>query len=257
MTEYFFEILSNSETWYNLTQKEICELETVDEILLRKIFSAHSKTPKEALYLESGNVPIRYILMARRVNFLHYIMNEEESSLLKSFFNAQVKSPVKGDWVLTVERDLKELQINQSFLEIGQTSKIRLKNIIREKIKTNAFNYLSELKETHSKVRKIKHSELKLQPFLASKHSEMTIKEKQFAVAARTRMLELKANFKVGAADTKCRRCEGEEETQEHLLHCPAMSDFSPVQGVPQYNDIFEENSTKIANIPQQDKVAR
>ena len=221
----------------------------MDEILLRKIFSAHSKTPKEALYLESGNVPIRYILLARRVNFLHYIMNEEESSLLKSFFNAQVKSPVKGDWVLTVERDLKELQINQSFLEIGQTSKIRLKNIICEKIKMKAFNYLSELKENHSKVRKIKHSELKLQPFLASKHSEMTIKEKRFAVAARTRMLELKANFKVGAADTKCRRCEGEEETQEHLLHCPAMSDFSPVQGVPQYNDIFEENSTKIATI--------
>ena len=50
----------------------------VDEILLRKIFSAHSKTPKEALYLESGNVPIRFILMARRVNFLHYIINEEE-----------------------------------------------------------------------------------------------------------------------------------------------------------------------------------
>ena len=187
----------------------------VDEILLRKIFSAHSKTPKEALYLESGNVPIRFILMARRVNFLHYIMNEEESSLMKTFFNAQVESPVKGDWVLTVERDLKELQINQSFVEIGQTSKVKLKNILREKVKTKAFNYLSELKETHSKVR----------------------------------MLELKANFKVGAADTKCRRCEGEEETQEHLLHCPAISDFSPVQGVPQYSDIFEENSTKIATI--------
>ena len=92
-------LLSNSETWYSLTQKEISELEMVDEILLRKIFSAHSKTLKEALYLESGNVPIRFILMARRVNFLHYIMNEEESSLLKSFFNAQVESRVKGDWV--------------------------------------------------------------------------------------------------------------------------------------------------------------
>ena len=82
-------ILSNAETWYNLTQKEISELEIVDEILLWKIFSAHSKTPKEALYLGSGNVPIRFILMARRVNFLHYIMNEEEESLLNRFFKAQ------------------------------------------------------------------------------------------------------------------------------------------------------------------------
>ena len=202
-----------------------------------------------ALYLESGNVPIRFILMAQRVNFLHYIMNEQESSLLKSFFNAQVESPVKGDWVQTVEKDLKELQINQSFLEIGQTSKIRLKNILREKVKTKAFNYLAEIKETHSKVRTIKHSELKLQSFLASNQGEMTIKEKQFAFAARTRMLDLKTNFKAGAADTTCRRCEREEETQEHLLYCPALSDSSIVQGLPLYSDILEENSTKIATI--------
>ena len=44
---------------------------------------------KEALYLGSGNVPIRFILMARQVNFLHYIMNEEEESLLNRFFKAQ------------------------------------------------------------------------------------------------------------------------------------------------------------------------
>ena len=51
-------------------------------------------------------------------------MNKEELLLLKSFFSTQVKSPVKRDWVLTVERELKELHINQSFEEIGQDSKI-------------------------------------------------------------------------------------------------------------------------------------
>ena len=81
-----------------------------------------------------------------------------------------------------------------------------------EKIKTMAFNYLSEIKETHSKVHKIEYSELKLQPILVSKHSEITIKEKQFDESARTRMLDLKKNFKVRAADTKCRGCETEEE---------------------------------------------
>ena len=58
-----------------------------------------------------------------------------------------------------------------------------------------------------------------------------------------------KTNFKVRAADTKCRRCEREEETQEHLLYCPALSDHCLVQGVPLYNDILEENTTKIATI--------
>ena len=104
--------LSNSETWYDVTKKEISELESVDEILLRKIFSAHSKTPLETLYLESGNIPIRFILMSRRLNFLHYILNEDDESLLRTFFTAKRESPVKGDWVMMVTEDMKELGID-------------------------------------------------------------------------------------------------------------------------------------------------
>ena len=78
-------MVSNSESCYNLTSKEISDLESVDEILLRKVFSAHSKTPKETLFLESGNIAIRFILMSRRLNFLHYLLNEVETSLVRKF----------------------------------------------------------------------------------------------------------------------------------------------------------------------------
>ena len=64
-------LLSNSEAWYNVSKKEIENLEKVDEALLRKVFSAQCKTPLEVLYLESGNIPIRFILMSRRLDFLH------------------------------------------------------------------------------------------------------------------------------------------------------------------------------------------
>ena len=105
-----------------------------------------------------------------------------------------------------------------------------------------AFSYLKKIKETYSKVHSIKYRELKLQPFLVLKHSDLTIKEKQFAVAARTQMLDLKTNFKVGAADTRFRRCQREEEMQEQLLQCSGLSsDSSPVQGVPCYSDMLGE----------------
>ena len=113
-------------------------------------------------------------------------------------------------------------------------------------MKTEAFNYLEKIKETHSKVRSLKYSELKLQPFLASNQREMTIKEKQFAVAVQTQMLDLKTNFKLGTAETKCRRCEREEETQEHLLFCPALRDGGVVTHVPQYKDLLGEETQKI-----------
>ena len=47
-------VLTNIESIYSLTNKEIEELERCDESLLREKFSLHSKTSKEFLYLETG-----------------------------------------------------------------------------------------------------------------------------------------------------------------------------------------------------------
>ena len=65
-------LLSNSESWYNLTKRDISKLEGVDEEMLRKLLFAHSKTPIELLYLETGSIPIRFILMNRRLTLLLY-----------------------------------------------------------------------------------------------------------------------------------------------------------------------------------------
>ena len=60
-------ILFNSEVWYGVKKKEIEILESIDESYLRQMFVAHSKTAKEAFYLESGKVPLRYIIKSRRL----------------------------------------------------------------------------------------------------------------------------------------------------------------------------------------------
>ena len=91
------------------------KLESVDEDLLRKILSAHSKTPKELLYLETGNIPVRFMLKSRRLNFLWYILNEEDDTLLNRFFIAQLNHPLKGDWVSQVKSDMNELDIDYTF----------------------------------------------------------------------------------------------------------------------------------------------
>ena len=55
-------MLNNSEVWYGVKEAHYSELEEVDEYLLRKILNAHSKSPKESLYLETGSIPIRYVI---------------------------------------------------------------------------------------------------------------------------------------------------------------------------------------------------
>ena len=57
--------------------------------------------------------------------------------------------------------------------------------------------------------------------------NKMNIIEKSFIFGARTRMFDLKSNFKIGQSDLICRGCFKAEATQEHLLVCPSLADNS------------------------------
>ena len=75
-------ILTNVEIWYGLTKAEIEQLELVDRLLLRRIFSLPLSTCTEALYLESGCQDITTIVKGRRVKYLHTLVNSDEKSML-------------------------------------------------------------------------------------------------------------------------------------------------------------------------------
>ena len=52
-------ILTNSETWYNMSEVHVNLLDDKDNELMRKIFNAHSKTALELFWLETGKISIR------------------------------------------------------------------------------------------------------------------------------------------------------------------------------------------------------
>ena len=77
----------------------------------------------------------------------------------------------------------------------------------------------------------------------------MTINERQFLFALRTRMIDVKANFKVGQSDIRCRACFQAEESQEHILQCPELKEKEIVTGLIDYKDLFKNNTEKLAHI--------
>ena len=94
-TVFLNSILLNSEAWYSVDKQTIEELEKLDNILLKKIFELPTSTPAAFLHLELGTIPIRFILMIRRLNFLQYILKEQEDSLIHSFLVAQIENTLK------------------------------------------------------------------------------------------------------------------------------------------------------------------
>ena len=75
-------LLCNSEAWFNLTKSELDLLETVDVMLLRSLLNAPQSTPKEMLFLELGVLPLRFIIRQRRLNFLVYILKQDNESMI-------------------------------------------------------------------------------------------------------------------------------------------------------------------------------
>ena len=142
-------MLTNAETWYGLTNDEMRELECVDEFLLRKILQGHSKTPLELLYLETGAIPIRYIIKARRLTYLRNILSRDKNELISRVYFGQKRKPLKDDWYLTVKNDLEELNIQLSENELIRMPKNKFKKFLRAKISEAAFKYLQKLGSDH------------------------------------------------------------------------------------------------------------
>ena len=140
-----------------------------------------------------------------------------------------------------------------SFEEISKYSKQSFKALVKESVKTKAFNELVKRQKEHSKGKEILYRDLSLQNYLKAE-SPLSLEEKRFLFAARTRGLRLGNNFKQGKQDIKCRLCKDHIEDQQSLLSCSALKHIkSPSH--PKYSDIFSGNLDKLAAITKLLKV--
>ena len=146
--------MCNSEAWFNITKAELDLIETVDLMFLRSILGAPKTVAKEILYLELGVLPLREIIRKRRLNFLHYILSQGSDKIIYKVFETQNKYRNNKDWVTSVEKDLLELDMNVTFVNIQQMRNATWKNMVRTAIQQKTFKKLENKKQTHSKVKK-------------------------------------------------------------------------------------------------------
>jgi hypothetical protein len=235
-------MLTNADVWVCLKEKHYLKFEQVDEFLLRGILQAHSKTAKEVLHLDTGTVPLRYVIKNRRLNYLHHIVTRDKNELISRVFFAQVRSPVKNDWAVLVGKDLTEIDFKLSHSAIAKMKKEKFKTIIKRKIRESAFEYLQNIKLSHSKVKHIEYSGLDIAPYI--KDTRFTADEKFCLLKLRTSMTLVKNNFRSRYPDVSC-QCDGNlPQTQAHLLNCDIISENCPQlrnNTDVVYSDIFSE----------------
>ena len=136
-------LLSNSESWINMRKMYIDKLEKQDTILQRKVLSTSGNPSKAFTMLELGIIPIKHIIMKKRMLFLHY--------LLKQVFHALKEDSKKGDFVNHTNKDRTEIEIDLTNEEIEGMSQYMWEKYIKNKTNDAALKYLNERKKTLKK----------------------------------------------------------------------------------------------------------
>ena len=142
--------------------------------------------------------------MARRLNYFHHVLTVKPQELIARVYAAQKRRPVKDDWYLSVQNDLKEAQIELDDESIRKMKKNTFKNLVRNKIRKLAFESLKILKEGHSKGQEINYKQFEIQRYIKSE--QLTAKQKSLLFNLRYRMVpNIKTNFRNMFVDMKCR----------------------------------------------------
>ena len=186
-------IMTNSEIWYNLSKSEIEEFESLDRLFFRRLLEVPITTPTESYYWELGVLPVTTIIKARRLNYLHTILNMDKKGMVYSFFTTQWYSPSKGDWTEQIKEDLDDFKIPCSFDFISSKSDEAFKALVKKCAKIYTIELLQKQKIKHSKMDNLSYSDLKIQNYFLS--DEISTSEKKMLFRIRTRMEQFGENF--------------------------------------------------------------
>ena len=157
-------LLTNSESWINVTNQDISELEKPDTHLLRNVLD--SSASKCFMMLELGIIPVRFVLMKKRLQFLHYILNESTSTMLRQVYDTLKEESRHGDFVSLTQSDKNALNIDISEEDIQLVSKWSWKKYLTEKVREAAFLYLTQENSSKEKTKNITFENLNMSKYL-------------------------------------------------------------------------------------------
>ena len=217
-------LVSSSEVWYNLTERQVSKLEKVDEIFFRNLFSLAKSAPKEGMFIESGKMPIRFVIIMRRIMFYWSVLHRDENELLHKFLTAQQLSTSKTDWMHQVRKNISDLQLNMTDCQIAIMPKEQFKNKLKQKTEMLAVKYLQKLQHSHSKTNQLTIKNFTPSEYLLS--AELNKEEVQTLYKLRNRMIDVKCNKKsYYKQNLWCKTCYLFPESQHHLMQCITLVD--------------------------------
>ena len=225
-------LLFNCQAWTNLTKTDIKRLETAQIQYLKKAAHAPLSVTNSFTFLEFGVLPASYLIHYRQLTFLYHILKLDNTDPVKVMYHEQKTLPFEKNWANHMEYILQlyGLDCNDIFVLSKSTWKGKAKKAVRDK----AFSCLIIDSSNKSKTKKVTYSSYSRQSYLFGYKFE----DACTIFKLRSRSVNCKGNQKSSSKSIICRLCKTCDETQQHIINCPAASD-GPILDL---SVIYEEN---------------
>ncbi len=214
-------LIFNSQSWSNLSQKDVKRLQVVQLRHLRRIVRASSSTCNAFVFLEMGVLPVMYQIHIRQLTFLYHIVHLADKDPVKEMHYSQLLLPFERNWSNETMRLLKIYKLKQSC--ILDISKDVWATKVQTAVNERAFNILRSECSTKSKTKLANYESFKCQQYLL----EFDWKSASVLFKLRGGVADCLLNRKsdtVTTDDPKCRLCGSANESQSHVINCSKVS---------------------------------
>ena len=235
-------LLTNSETWINITKKDLEDLEKPDIILQRKILSTSGNPSKCFVQLELGIIPVKFVVMQKRLNFLQHILHESTDSMIKQVFMLQKHDSRKGDFKDLTDKDRDTLDIQWEDDDIAAASKHAWKKLLKDVVKNAAFKELMLENSTKSKTKEVQFDELRMSDYL-EQNRRTSLSKLIFSIRSKT--IDIKEYQPWKYETDNCIACKNFPETMNHFAICPAYRN----QPCEEWKEVNGLNSEEIYRV--------
>ena len=233
-------LLANVETWCSITPKEETMITTRHHEILCTVFGLKRSTPYYGIIGETGIWPYTYVVIYKKLMFLHHLVHSEAERISRQIVIVQEQQHIEETWYSELQEKTKLMDINIETEEVEKFEKSTWKKMVKEQISKRINQELQQQYENKTKLRFLKGKPFEQEEYFETANAEQC----RSIMELRLNMMELKMNYKSMYDDTICTGCFEEQETTEHFLKCKKMQELT---GNCIVTNNFEEdiNSTK------------
>ena len=229
------------ETW-NPNKTETNKINSLLDNIIKRTLMTPQSTPREALYIETGLLDPETIQHKQRITMNHRLATGTSTRMKNMATNIQEGS----HWQDLVKTSKQKLQIGPEYLT-------RKPHTVKKEVKKASLEYFKTKIEDDagekSKVQHLLQGKSEWKPNTRAEYCRnLSRLDCSTIFKARTRMLDVKNNYRNKYNDLTCRACKNEPETQEHVLEKCSAIHKDPSTTAPR-SEIFKENTLTLKTI--------